>query len=65
MRTEELLADKKSIMKMDELKQKKKYAYRELEEAADKALIIDEYEADLIEHVNKCEEELMEIEMLL
>jgi len=31
MKQEELIADKKSIEKMDELKAKKKYAYRELD----------------------------------
>lgn len=40
MRNEELIADKKSIAIMDKLKEKKKYAYRELDEAQDKIMMI-------------------------
>jgi len=65
MKQEELIADKKSIEKMDELKAKKKYSYRELEEAPDKMLRIDDIEQELIEAVEKVENDLMEIEMLL
>jgi len=65
MKTEELTADKKSIDKMDDLKSKKKHAYRELEEAEDKMLRIDDVENELIEAVNVCEDDLMEVEMLL
>jgi len=65
MRTEELEADKKSIFKLDELKSKKKYAYRELEDAENKMLKIDDVENDLIESVDNIENDLMEIEMLL
>ena len=44
MKTEELLADKKSIEKFDELKAKKKHAYSELDEEGDKMLKIDDTE---------------------
>ena len=50
---------------MDMLKAKKKHAYRELEDADDKMMRIDDVEQDLISAVDKCENDLMEIEMLL
>jgi len=65
MKEEELKADRKSIEKMDELKAKKKHAYRELDEAPDKMLRIDDIEQELLDAVNKVENDLMEIEMLL
>jgi len=60
-----LIADKGSIEKMDELKAKKKHAYLDLDKAQYKMLIIDEVEKELIESVDKVENDLMEIEMLL
>ena len=50
---------------MDELKSQKKHAYRDLEEAEDKMMKIDDVEQDLIDSVNDVENDLMEIEMLL
>ena len=42
MREEELKADKKSVMMMEELKSKKKHALRELDDAHDKLLALDD-----------------------
>ena len=50
---------------MDELKAKKKHAYLDLDKAQYKMLIIDEVEKELIESVDKVENDLMEIKMLL
>ena len=50
---------------MDELKSKKKHAYKELEDAQDKMLRIDDVEQELIDSVDTVENDLMEIEMLL
>ena len=44
MKQEELAADKKSIDKMDDLKAKKKHAWKEVENAADRNLMIDQVE---------------------
>lgn len=65
MREEELKADKKSVLIMEELKSKKKHAYRDLDEANDKLLALDEFQAALNKDVNETEDKLMEIEMLL
>lgn len=65
MKQEELKADKKSVIIMEELKAKKKHAYRVLDDAQDKLLALDEVQADLIKAVNETEDKLMEIEMIL
>ena len=65
MKEEELVADKKSIDKMDALKAKKKYAWKEVENAADRNLMIDDVEKDLKNEVDNVEDQLMEVEMLL
>lgn len=65
MREEELEADRKSIAIMDDMRSKKKHAYRDLDDATDKMLLIDDLEKELISSVDKLEDDLMEIEMLL
>ena len=65
MRDEEKRAEKKSIAILDELKGKKKYAYRTLDSSTDRSMQIDEIEEDMINAVNKVEDDLMDIEMLL
>ena len=65
MRDEEIRAEKKSISILDELKSKKKYAYRTLESSTDRGMQIDEIEEDMMNFVNKVEDDLMDIEMLL
>lgn len=56
MKEEELIADKKSIDKMDALKAKKKYAWKEVENAADRNLMIDDVEKDLKSEVDNVED---------
>ena len=65
MRDEELKADAKSVEIMEEMKSKKKHSYRELDDAQDKLLALDDVQKTLIMDVNQCEDNLMEIEMLL
>ena len=55
----------KGLAPLEELKSKKKHAYRVLDEAHDKLLALDEVQGDLIKAVNETEDKLMEIEMLL
>lgn len=65
MRDEELLAEKKSIDLIRKFQSKKKHKLRDLDEQEDKALIIEEYETELMNSVEELEDDLMEIEMLL
>jgi len=65
MREEELLADKKSITMLDDLKGKKKHMYRELNASTDRVMQIDGVEEEMMACVDKVEYDLMDIEMLL
>ena len=65
MRYEELLGEKKSIELIRKFQQFKKHKLRELEEQEEKGMIIDDIEKELNDAVEKLEDDLMEIEMLL
>ena len=65
MREEELDAEKRSIEILNDLKSKKKHKYRDLDEAEDRSMVLDDTEKELVNAVNKVENDLMEIEMLL
>ena len=65
MRDEELLGEKRSIELIRKFQQFKKHKLREIEAEDDKQLILEEYEQQLIDAVEKLEDDLMEIEMLL
>ena len=65
MREEELNAEKRSIVLLEVMKGLKKHSYRNLKEAQDLAHECDESEISLNKAVNKLEDDLMEIEMLL
>ena len=65
MRDEELQGEKKSIDLIREFQRLKKHKLRDLEDQDDKALITDDYEAELHTAIEGLEDNLMEIEMLL
>jgi len=56
MKVEELSADDKSVIILEDLKSKKKHSYRILDEAHDKLLALDEVQGDLMKSVNVTED---------
>ena len=65
LRGEELSSEKKSIQTIQNFESYRKHKMRELNDLDSKAEYLDEFLADLLEKVNKLEEELMIFEMSL
>ena len=65
LRGEELMSEKKSIKIIQDFESYRKHKMRELHEHDSKAEYLDDFLADLIEKVNKLEDDLMIFEMSL
>lgn len=65
MRDKELECEKQSIELIKSFQRLKKHKLRYLDQQDDKAALLDEIECELVEAVEKLEDDLMEIEMLL